>query len=311
MKKTFCILFLLLLFGFRIMGQTPSPTINGTPPPFVFTGGGVSQTGQTFTFTSGSPSGSASGDLSGNYPAPTVAGLGGIPFTNVPTPGLSDVICYDGVQYTPCPPTAGAAQILYLTNTASDVGSYFLWDTSPLGGQFTVPVTIPATTTKTLLNAFATTSGYPNVTVIPAGEWQADSYVQVSSASNTTTLNIDVYDRTSGGVETLLFSFTNATISGNGTAIQHISSEIVEPAFAILASDRLVIKYSMTKTGGASITGTLYGGGSANYSHVHTPIGSASGVGGITGIGTKGPVCADATGNLYIGNNTGVGAPCP
>lgn len=31
----------------------------------------------------------------------------------------------------------------------------------------------------------------------------------------------------------------------------------------------------------------------------------------LTGHGTKGPVCADASGNLYIGNNSGVGAPCP
>jgi hypothetical protein len=206
----------------------------------------------------------------------TVVGFDGIPFTNTPSPSLSDVICYDGVQFTPCPPTAGPAQILYVTNTASDISGYDLWDTSPLGSQFTIPVTIPATTTKTLIEAFATASGYPNATVIPSGEWQADSYVQVSSASNTTTLNIDVYDRTSGGVETLLFSFGNTTVSGNGTAVTHYTAEAVEPAFSIGATDRLVIKYNMTKTGGASITGTLYGGGSTSYSHVHTPLGTSS-----------------------------------
>jgi len=32
---------------------------------------------------------------------------------------------------------------------------------------------------------------------------------------------------------------------------------------------------------------------------------------GITGHGSKGPVCTDATGLLYVGNNSGVGAPCP
>ena len=31
----------------------------------------------------------------------------------------------------------------------------------------------------------------------------------------------------------------------------------------------------------------------------------------ITGHGSKGPVCTDASGNLYVGNNTGSGAPCP
>ena len=31
----------------------------------------------------------------------------------------------------------------------------------------------------------------------------------------------------------------------------------------------------------------------------------------ITGFGTKGPVCVDTAGALYVGNNSGVGAPCP
>jgi hypothetical protein len=236
-----------------VSAQTPVPTINGTPPPFTFTGS-VVQTGQNFKF----------GDATS---------FGGIPFTNIPPPNISDVICYDGVAYTPRPPSAGSATILYVTSTASDIGGYDVLGTAPVGGQFTVTNTIPATTVKTLIEAFATVAGYPNVTVISAGEWQADAYAQVSSALNTTTLNIDVYQRTSGGVETLLFSFPNSTISGNGTGIQHISVESVQPAFAIATTDRIVAKYSMTKTGGASITGTVYGGGSSAYSHIHTPLG--------------------------------------
>lgn len=230
--------------------------------------------------------------------------LDGITFTNTPSPTLSEVICYDGVQYTPCPPAAGPSQILYVTNTASDISTYDLWDTVPFGSQFTLPVTIPATTTKTLIEAFATTSGYPNITVIPSGEWQSDTYVQVSSAANTTTLNIDVYDRTSGGAETLLFSFADTTISGNGTAVQHYTQEAVEPSFSIGATDRLVIKYSMTKTGGASITGTLYGGGSTSYSHVHTPIGTAS-VGGVT------KTCSTVITAITITNGIVTSITCP
>ena len=52
MKK---LLLLAALAGLSInwtVAQTPTPTINGTPPPFVFTGA-VTQTGQTFNFTGG------------------------------------------------------------------------------------------------------------------------------------------------------------------------------------------------------------------------------------------------------------------
>lgn len=58
MKK---LLALPILLGLSIiqtaLGQTPSPTINGTPPPFTFTGAGVVQSGQTFTFGGGGSSG--------------------------------------------------------------------------------------------------------------------------------------------------------------------------------------------------------------------------------------------------------------
>ena len=241
----------------------------------------------------------------------TVTGLGGIPFSNIPAPSVSDVICYDGVQYTPCPPSAGSAQILYPTSASSDIGTYDVLDITPIGGQFTVFATIPATTTKTLIKAFATASGYPNVTLIPAGEWQSDTYVQVSSAANTTTLNIDVYKRATGGTETLLFSFSSPTISGNGAAIQHFTIESVQPAFAILVTDRIVTKYSMTKTGGASITGTVYGGGTANYSHIHTPLGVGIGYLPLAGGTLTGPLNGtDASFSGTVSANTMVsGAP--
>ena len=54
--KKFFVLFAVLA-GLSIIwtanAQTPTPTINGTPPPFTFTGA-VTQTGQNFNFTGGS-----------------------------------------------------------------------------------------------------------------------------------------------------------------------------------------------------------------------------------------------------------------
>ena len=237
-------------------------------------------------------------DASGNF----IPSFDGIPFVNIPTPTPSEVICYDGVQYTPCPPTAGAAQILYLTNTASDISTYNLWDTVPLGAQFTVAATIPATNVKTLIKAFATTSGYPNITVIPAGEWQADTYAQISSAANTTTMQIDIYKYPVGGPASLLFSFADIPVTTAN--LTHYTVESVQSAITLAATDRIVVMYSMTHNTGSSLTGTVYGGGSTNYSHVHTPIGTIS-----TGGATK--VCSTAITAITVTNGIVTSITCP
>ena len=77
MKKLF--IFLAVLASLSIFrtasAQTPSPTINGTPPPFTFTGPGVSQTGQTFTFTG---TGTGLGSITWSLPAYMTASPGTI-----------------------------------------------------------------------------------------------------------------------------------------------------------------------------------------------------------------------------------------
>ena len=54
MKKFLSIVGLGLSIIWTAGAQTPSATINGVQGPFIFNGGGVSQSGQTFTFTGGS-----------------------------------------------------------------------------------------------------------------------------------------------------------------------------------------------------------------------------------------------------------------
>lgn len=53
MKRTAVLLLASLSIYWAAEAQTSHTTINGTPPPYVFTGGGVTQLGSTFTFSGG------------------------------------------------------------------------------------------------------------------------------------------------------------------------------------------------------------------------------------------------------------------
>ena len=134
------------------------------------------------------------------------------------------------------------------------------------GPEQTTGVTIASNTTGTIAS-FLTPVGFPNLTAIPAGVWSffLHSYKQ----NNNATFNIfcQVYSRTSGGVETLLFSSDPTPVTSNSPIASMQISDVFYSGTSLNASDRLLVKVVATNTSNQSHIITFLTEGTEHYSY--------------------------------------------
>lgn len=107
-------------------------------------------------------------------------------------------------------------------------------------------------------------------TVLDAGIWTFNLYSYCSSTLGINTLSVNVYSRTSGGVETFLFTADNGSINTSVIELYKISS--VQPPFSVATTDRLVFKFYATTTNTFDTTMHLVHSGTSHYSYVSTPL---------------------------------------
>jgi hypothetical protein len=118
--------------------------------------------------------------------------------------------------------------------------------------------------------SFLTPVGNPNSNLLPGGVWtfHLHSYKQNNNASFN--IFVEVYKRTSGGTETLLFTTDPTPVTTNSP---NISMQITDGYFSgtpLLISDRLVAKVGATNTSNQTHTITLFTEGSQHYSYATT-----------------------------------------
>jgi len=115
------------------------------------------------------------------------------------------------------------------------------------------------------------TSYILNRTTIDSGLWEFHTWCYASSITNVNTIVIRVYKRNTAGTETQLFSVETSDL---GTASIESIIPSPQPAYTILTTDYLVIKYFAKSDRGVGNYRTLYitHNGSTVYSYIRTPI---------------------------------------
>lgn len=148
------------------------------------------------------------------------------------------------------------ASVFVFSGTNSDISGY---ESAPALEDYTAgslaSSAVSVTTTPTLLEEFATPAGGLGLTYLQVGLFTIHYEVQKSAGSNNYYTYAEIYSRTSGGTETLLFTSDNSSASAFNTAIQTTVTALNPNIIALNSTDRLVIKvYAVMVSSTATIT---------------------------------------------------------
>lgn len=174
-------------------------------------------------------------------------------------------------------------QPFWFQDSSSDIGSYLDIKTVPESGTETSQSAVCNNNTV-LIQSFASTSEGLGVILIPSGEWTFDFFANVDSVLLSSFLVVEVYSRTSGGSETLLFTTTSPEL--NSTSITEYTWSEIHEEFATNVTDRLVFKVYGQTTRITDTTVRFYYLGQTHYSRIVTAL-TPVGISGYSGYSGK------------------------
>ena len=169
----------------------------------------------------------------------------------------------------------GGGQVFYLNLSQSQNGNRLLSTTASTASEQTSGVTIANGVTSTI----ASFQSQPlNITLLPGGIWSfyLHSYKQDNNASFN--IFVEVYKRTSGGTETLLFATDPAPVTTNSPNPSMQLSDGYFSGTSLNVSDSVVAVVRATNTDNQSHTITLITEGSTHYSYVVSTIPTQQGL---------------------------------
>jgi len=187
----------------------------------------------------------------------------------ITSPIVNQILQWNGSQWINASGSvvnAGPGVVYFLTDTPAGFGTYEYMSKTP-DGLAEIQETVVVNNNTVLIHEYMSDVAV-NKTTIDAGIWEFNlfGYVDTLNAN----FVVDVYKRTTGGTETLLFSAETELISW--TAVDLSSVTTVQQQFTCDATDKLVVKVSGKTTQTSNVTLKLVHSGTTHYSHIHTPL---------------------------------------
>jgi hypothetical protein len=183
---------------------------------------------------------------------------------------LTDVNGNGQLQWALPQTTGSGGGIVYYLNLSNSQTPYREFSPTPTSAaEQSSGISINNGATATIAE-FLSPLGLPNVNVLPGGIWAFHLHSNKTTSNASFQIFAEVWKRSSGGTETLLFTTDSEPVLSTSPTINMQICDAYFSGCPLDVSDRILVKVNATNTSNQAHTITLYTEGGQHYSYATT-----------------------------------------